>query len=488
MIDANYGLSAVAMEIFKSSRGGDKLSFEGFVYRKNTSNITTQNWRCENKGCKGSVSTSLRYHTERQVVTRQIHNHPPVPARVEVVSALDKAMEQAETSDLRPRRIISDMNLSREATTEAPTRKAISQRIQRKRKHSEIGHEVAPLNRSGIIIPEKYKTTKRGEEEHRFLLYDNEDDGNDRLIVFSSEVMLDELSKNNIWMMDGTFKVAPTLFLQLYTIHVIIGGPNGHVFPCIYALLPNKTTQTYIKLFQILKDARPNLAPHLCIMDFELASKRALLTEFPQVSVAGCFFHLTQAVWRKVQGAGLTENYINQPEVREAVKSLCALAFLDVENVNEAFEQLQEYVEQMAIEGLTNLYDYFEDTYIGRQGRRGVRRNPQIPKEMWNVKERTISGIPRTTNKLEGWHRGIQAMLDSPHPSIFRCFAALQREENLQVNDLFRFKAGHDVQKSKKTVKNMNKRLTTLITRLAEGTIERAEFLRGVGYAITLNV
>lgn len=103
MIDANYGLSAVAMEIFKSSRGGDKLSFEGFVYRKNTSNITTQNWRCENKGCKGSVSTSLRYHTERQVVTRQIHNHPPVPARVEVVSALDKAMEQAETSNLRPR-------------------------------------------------------------------------------------------------------------------------------------------------------------------------------------------------------------------------------------------------------------------------------------------------------------------------------------------------------------------------------------------------
>ena len=198
MIDANYGLSAVAMEIFKSSRGGDKLSFEGFVYRKNTSNITTQNWRCENKGCKGSVSTSLRYHTERQVVTRQIHNHPPVPARVEVVSALDKAMEQAETSNLRPRRIISDMNLSIEATAEAPTRKAISQRIQRKRKHSEIGHEVAPLNRSGIIIPEKYKTTKRGEEEHRFLLYDNEDDGNDRLIVFSSEVMLDELSKNNI--------------------------------------------------------------------------------------------------------------------------------------------------------------------------------------------------------------------------------------------------------------------------------------------------
>ena len=94
------------------------------------------------------------------------------------------------------------------------------------------------------------------------------------------------------------------------------------------------------------------------------------------MSVAGCFFHLTQAVWRKVQVAGLTENYINQPEVREAVKSLCALAFLDVENVNEAFEQLQEYVEQIAIEGLTDLYDYFEDTYIGRQGRRGVRRNP----------------------------------------------------------------------------------------------------------------
>jgi len=31
---------------------------------------------------------------------------------------------------------------------------------------------------------------------------------------------------------------------------------------------------------------------------------------------------------------------------------------------------------------------------------------------MWNVKLRKEDGIPRTNNKLEGWHRGLLSMFD----------------------------------------------------------------------------
>ena len=50
-------------------------------------------------------------------------------------------------------------------------------------------------------------------------------------------------------------------------------------------------------------------------------------------------------------------------------------------------------------------------------------------------------------NKIEAWHRAIQAMFDAPHPSIYRFFHALQKEEVLQVGDLNKLMAGNDLQK-----------------------------------------
>ena len=258
--------------------------------------------------------------------------------------------------------------------------------------------------------------------------------------------------------------------------------------PCVYALLPNKSTQTYRRLFQIVKRFRPNILPRTCIIDFEVAAKRAITEEFQGTSVQGCFFHLTQSVWRKVQNVGLVEKYTNSNEIRSFVKALCSLAFLPENEVDETFEELQEEIETYEnIRGLKELYDYFEDTYIGRLNRRQQRRNPQFPKTMWNVRSRTLEGIPRTTNKIEAWHKAIQAMFDAPHPSIYRFFHALQKEEVLQVGDLNKLRAGNDLQKQKKIYQEANKRITTLMERYQQNECGRKEFLRGVGYNISMN-
>ena len=167
----------------------------------------------------------------------------------------------------------------------------------------------------------------------------------------------------------------------------------------------------------------------------------------------------------------------------------CALwLFLPENEVDETFEELQEEIETYEnIRGLKELYDYFEDTYIGRLNRRQQRRNPQFPKTMWNVRSRTLEGIPRTTNKIEAWHRAIQAMFDAPHPSIYRFFHALQKEEVLQVGDLNKLRAGNDLQKQKKIYQEAYKRITTLLERYQQNECGRKEFLRGVGYNISMN-
>ena len=68
-------------------------------------------------------------------------------------------------------------------------------------------------------------------------------------------------------------------------------------------------------------------------MDFELSAMKALRDAFPGVLVEGCFFHLTQAVWRKVQACGHVPQYRDNAAVREAIKSLCVLAFFDTSQI-----------------------------------------------------------------------------------------------------------------------------------------------------------
>ena len=219
-------------------------------------------------------------------VEKRSHNHPPDPACTQVLVAVDKMTDTATTSNAPPRRIISatTINLTADAQSIVPNREALRAKIQRKRRRIEIGHEPEPTSLE-FPIPDRFKSVTHAGHEVRFLLHDDfeqidefeEGSDNDRIIVFASDRMLGELRNASTWMLDGTFKVVPSLFFQLYTIHAIRGS---HVFPCVYAFLPNKATATYKRLFQILKGARNDLNPQICITDLERAAVNALREEF----------------------------------------------------------------------------------------------------------------------------------------------------------------------------------------------------------------
>lgn len=56
-------------------------------------------------------------------------------------------------------------------------------------------------------------------------------------LLFAAEADLLFLSGCSVWFADGTFKVSPAGYTQLYTIH---GTRSGINVPCVFALLPNK--------------------------------------------------------------------------------------------------------------------------------------------------------------------------------------------------------------------------------------------------------
>lgn len=153
-----------------------------------------------------------------------------------------------------------------------------------------------------IEIENDFTKTCRGEQ---FLQVNNGE--NNKILIFASDRHLQYLASTRTVIMDGTFYFAPTLFTQLYVIH---GEAFGRFFPLLYAFLPNKTEETYNRLFTLVKQTLTTISVNFqwqkIIIDFELAAKSAITNVFPDVIIKGCNFHFGQCLWRKIQTLGLS--------------------------------------------------------------------------------------------------------------------------------------------------------------------------------------
>ncbi len=87
----------------------------------------------------------------------------------------------------------------------------------------------------------------------------------------------------------------------MFTVHILL---YGHTFPMAYCLLPSKERRSYNRAFLHLKDKALamglSLDPSVVVSDFELAMVQAATMNFPSAQHRGCYYHLMQAIWRKV--------------------------------------------------------------------------------------------------------------------------------------------------------------------------------------------
>ena len=111
------------------------------------------------------------------------------------------------------------------------------------------------------------------EETENIVKYDSGVDAGDNriiiiIIIICTNRNLAYLASSSELYGDGTFKVAPTIFQQLYTIH---GFVVDSLQPLIYALLQAKNTETYSHLLTEVTNLIDNLDPIRFMCDFELA-------------------------------------------------------------------------------------------------------------------------------------------------------------------------------------------------------------------------
>ncbi|KAK3921780.1 Tryptophan synthase alpha chain [Frankliniella fusca] len=263
-------------------------------------------------------------------------------------------------------------------------------------------------------------------------------------MVYATKEGLRKLGKSDIWFVDGTFKVSPVLFVQVFTIH---GLYKNEAFPLVFALLTEKAEHLYTEVLQALKDKAAELHipfpdPSTVVSDFELAIINACRAVLPHSVLRLCFFHLGQSVYRKVQNLGLAVLY-NHPEDRQykvAVHQMLSVAFVPVEDVKDFLAELRpELPRQLRV-----LADYFEETYIPklkipcwvverprclRAGRQACPKPPRYAIEDWNQHNAALQQQPRTNNTTEGWHNRFQGMVGKSHPSFYHFLREIRKEQ-----------------------------------------------------------
>lgn len=273
--------------------------------------------------------------------------------------------------------------------------------------------------------------------------------------------------------MDGTFKSVSKQFCQVYTIHVDLGSNKEeiNVTPAVFALLPNKNKATYVRLFKKILDVIPEWSPEIVNMDFEVGAIKAIEEVFPRVQVQGCFFHLSQSIWRKVQEIGLSGMYKTSQEIRNTIRQCAALAFLKPEKVEDGWLHIHSTAPDN--EKLIEFFYYFVEQWL---------ENVHIPIEMWNCHGKRH----RTNNSVEGWNHKLNLKCGKPHPRVRDLVLCLKKESQNSDEKIMRAELNLQATKRKRKYVAMDDRIQRA-TQQFEETGDLTVFLRNVSFAVHID-
>jgi len=269
------------------------------------------------------------------------------------------------------------LQINAAVAVELPSLKDIGTTVSRQRKIEGVP-KVKPTKLSELMIPQGFKQLILGSETINFLQFDLGMKDENRFLIFSTPQNLEMLKRVKNLYSDGTFATVPKPFEHLYSFDGLI---NNQVLPLVYAFLPNKKQATYVSVLSKLKESAPNMKPSTIMTDFEKAAINAYIEIFPSSYNQGCFFHLSQSIYRNlVENKEILERYKSEPEFARGCRMVAALAFVPVSDVSDAFIQLEksDFVEKNPI--IVNFLYYFEITYIGKMIR-NTRKGALFPIE-----------------------------------------------------------------------------------------------------------
>ena len=152
-------------------------------------------------------------------------------------------------------------------------------------------------------------------------------------VIWGSSQMVNFLRNAEEIQFDATFKVVPRLFYQLFTIFIHF---RGHAFPVLHILMNRKTEKLYEAVL-IIRRLIPEFNPVFAIGDFEEATRNALVSVIPSITIIGCWFHFTKAIFEKVRKLGLSKLYKQNQFFSFWIRKIMPLPLLPEEDIHPVY-------------------------------------------------------------------------------------------------------------------------------------------------------
>src|ERR1051325_1562355 len=224
-----------------SERGKKTLIYKCFEYWKKRENKNGETiWRCSKRDsckCNAALKT-VGANVVAHLQSEHTHsgNVETALARKAVGVMKQHMTETIATPSSSQAAVVC--NLAGHVQMALPQRATLSRTLRRHRQVQRMvrnGRTPLPTipTDKAFAIPEHYQD---------FLLHDSTTEKNN-ILVFSDRDLLSKMAESDLWIADGTFKVVPHIFYQLYTIHFQLPGginPAG-LYALLDALLENKT-------------------------------------------------------------------------------------------------------------------------------------------------------------------------------------------------------------------------------------------------------
>ena len=292
-----------------------------------------------------------------------------------------------------------------------------------------------------------------------------------RHFLFFTDDQLNLLKNVDNIIIDATFKIVDGAHTQLFTIHANIkirGRAERVNCPLAYILMSGKHTQDYYDVMQKIVDILggvQNIKWEMVVSDYEKAMWKAIKKIFGNhIKHYGCWFHLTQAIFKKVQKLNLATEYFQKQNVYNLVRRFMCLAFLAGDDIKAVYEQMktQYSVERAESRPVRDLFKYINKFWIcGRS----------FSPEDWSLYDR-VTDI-RTTNAVENWNGRIWRKADQKKLHIYLLAELLHEDATYAVTSL---RQENPVTKSKE-LKKMESKVKKIYAKYTKKEISPREAL-----------
>lgn len=186
-------------------------------------------------------------------------------------------------------------------------------------------------------------------------------------VLLSKKISQKKRKKYNTqWLIDGYFKVSKA-WTQLLVISVLLTDEHL-LMPICFILCDSKNEKCYSDILEHFIKCYYEIDISWIdsvVVDFETTLINSIKKILKPKKIIGCFFHLSQALWKKALSLGLKSNYVKLVTII-MITSLQCLCFM---NKSELFQNFNMIKERFI--GISSDYEeflkYFENFWLNEE-------------------------------------------------------------------------------------------------------------------------